>query len=166
MEFGKLLRLLLVFAIIVGMFFFGKIWLEVANRKWENQDDNNQSQLQFMPQKLGGGDRIMEARNETAIVLGVRDIYGNEQTGLIVEVAKIRVYYDDGKGRDLIVEDPEFVEWLDFQGKTQIAMPEGSYQVTFNFEWGPLKWNAFDVYFTTDLDPGTVCKIQFAPAKP
>jgi hypothetical protein len=120
----------------------------------------------YVPYKKGGGDRIMEARNETAIILGVRDIYGNDQTSLIVEVGKIKVYYDDGKSRDLTVDEPEFLEWIDFKGKTQIAMPEGSYQVTFNFEWGPLKWNAFDVYFTTNLDPETKRKIEFVPAKP
>jgi hypothetical protein len=155
MDFGKLLRLLLIFIIIIGVFFLGKLWLDVANRKWENHDGNNKSQLQFVPYKLGGGDRIMESRNETAIILGVRDIYGNDQTSLIVEIEKIKVYYDDGKSRDLKVEDPEFIEWIDFQGKTQIAMPEGSYQVTFNFEWGPLKWN-----------PETKRKIEFVPAKP
>jgi len=165
MDFGKLLHPLLIFAIMIGVFFLGKLWLDVANRKWENHDDNNKSQLHFMPYKKGGGDLVVESSGQNDVTIGALDIYENEKTDVTIKVSGIRVYYEGGKSNFLTLEDSEFKEWIDFK-ETEITIKKPHYEAVFIFEWGSMKGMPFDVYFTTDLDPGTVRKIQFGPAKP
>ena len=164
-ETWKLPGLLLIFVIIAGMFFLGQRWLDVANSKWQVQ--NGQEQPKYTPFRFGGGDRVDESENEEEnfMVMEVRDICGNGIADIVIKVDGIRVYHSDGRSRYLKVDDPEFPQWIDFKGKTEIAVNPKNPSAAFNFGC-PTKGNRFEVIFTTDLDPDTACQIQIVPLRP
>jgi hypothetical protein len=159
----KLVGLLFFFIMIVAMVLLVGRHLKINNERWESLQNGQKPKL--IPFMKGGGDLVVESSGQNDVTIGALDIYENEKTDVTIKVSGIRVYYEGGKSNFLTLEDSEFKEWIDFK-ETEITIKKSHYEAVFIFEWGSMKGMPFDVYFTTDLDPGTVRKIQFGPAKP